>query len=173
MNHETISQLCFSEAFEVTPAHTAAALFTRLPFGSRHAGRMSEVLASAALLAQLESICIDALQPHVGGEGMRVLGRHMALDHRGAAAIGECVVVSGFVVRLGERSVEFHVSAQARGAGPARELAQGTLAFVIGDRDQGLPLAAAAPGGPARRGRVTPHDRVPARAAPHSIAAAR
>lgn len=160
MNHEAISQLCFSEAFEVTPAQTAAALFTRLPFGARHADRMAEVLASTALLAQLESICIDALQPHVRGDGRCVLGRRLSLDHRGTATVGERVIVSGFVTRMGDRSVQFSVSAEAAaGGGPLRTLAQGALEFVVADgappTRPGTPPTRKAPAVPAN------HERLP------------
>lgn len=151
MNHEAISQLCFSEAFVVTPAQTVAALFGGLPFRQRRANRTNGVLAGAALLAHLESICIAALMPYRGSAGRSVLGRRMALDHRGAAPIGETVAVSGFVIELGERSVRFHVRAERAGSPDLGLLAEGTLDFVIVDTPPGarrardpLPLAARA-----------------------------
>lgn len=132
MDHETISQLCFSEAFTVAHEQTAAALFERLPLGRRPAEAMADRLAATALLAHLERLCIDALLPHAGGADHVVLSRRLWLDHGSSARRGERVQVCGFVSGLGERSVQFHVRAHGACEGNA-PLAEGTLEFVVAE----------------------------------------
>lgn len=140
MKHEPISQLCFVEQFGVQGTHTARALFEGLPFAGGYARRLPEVLASAALLAQLESICIAALEPHIDWPQERVLGRAMRMEHCGAARVDEVVQVSGFVSSLGDRSVQFHVEARVG----TRTVARGTLSFAVVEATRSVCAPAAA-----------------------------
>ena len=130
MNHESISQICFAQDFEVQEAQTAPAVFSGLPFGRPYAGQLAEVLSSAALLAELESICIGELRPHVDWERHCVLGKGMHLEHCGAAQVGQRVEATGFVCSLGERSVHFHVEARVG----ARTVARALLSFAVVDQ---------------------------------------
>jgi predicted thioesterase len=127
VNHEAISQICFSQRFQVQPPQTAAAVFSKLPFGSRYAGSLAEVLCSAELLAQMESICMESMARHVDWPREVVLGTSMRLDHCGPAPVGATVEVTGFVTTLGDRRVEFLVEARVA----SRTVAHGTLGFAV------------------------------------------
>lgn len=127
MNQEAISQICFSQRFTVQPHQTAAALFAAMPFGARHASRMAPVLGSAELLAQLESLCIDALHPLVQWPQERVLGTALKLEHRAAVQVGQTVQADGFVIGLGDHSATFCVRARV----DDQQVAEATLTFVV------------------------------------------
>lgn len=127
MNHEAISQIGLSETFTVQPHQTAPAVFAGLRHGASCAGRLAQVLCSAELFAQLESICIAALHPLVDWPGERVLGASVSLQHLRPAHVGDVVTVRGFVQQLGDRDVVFRVEAHVG----ARCLADATLRFVV------------------------------------------
>lgn len=130
MNPEAISQVFFSSAFTVAPVHTAAALFATLPRGARHAPRMAPMLGSAALLAQLQAVCLDALHTEIDWTGETVVGESVRLEYTGYIQAGETVDATGFVVGVGDCSLTFQVDACVGG----EAVATGTLRFAIVER---------------------------------------
>lgn len=150
MNQELISQLCFVTRFVVDARHTASSVFAQLPSGTRYAHHLADVLCSGHLLAQLESLCIDAMRELIDWDREVVLGVAMQLDHGSTAAPGETVEVHGFVAGLGDRSVRFVVEASI---GP-RRVAAGTMDFAVIGRERTAPHAGtvAATGGSATMG---------------------
>ncbi|MEO8546211.1 MAG: hypothetical protein ABI434_21675, partial [Burkholderiaceae bacterium] len=130
MNHEAISQVFFSSAFTVAPAHTVAALFASPPQGARHVHRMAPMLHSAALLAQLQAACVDALHPEIDWTRETVVGASVGLEFTGYVRAGETVNATGFVVGIGDSSLAFQVDACVGGTA----VATGTLGFGIAER---------------------------------------
>jgi predicted thioesterase len=130
MNHEAISQLCMAEHLPVARDAVARRLFARLQASSTSARHLADVLSSAALLAQVEGLCLAALRPHLDLTHEVVLGRRFALEHRGPAAAGDVLDVHGFVTGLGDHSVTFHVDVRTAG----RAVAELTLVFVVAPR---------------------------------------
>lgn len=147
MNHEAISQLCFSERFTAQTHQTAATVFAQLPNAACHASRLANVLSTAQLLAQLESICMQALHPHLQWPRERVLGSAVKLGHKAPAVVGETAEMSGFVLGLGERSVDFHIVARVAD----RLIGEGLLTFAV-VQDAWWQQAHRAAAGPAMRG---------------------
>ena len=130
MNLEAITQVFFSSSFTVAPAHSAAALFATLPHGARHAERMAPMLRSAALLAQLQSVCVDALHAEIDWTREIVLGASVRLEHTGTAEAGDSVTATGFVIGIDDHSVKFQVDAHVG----EQAVASGTLCFAIIER---------------------------------------
>lgn len=137
MNHEAISQVFFSSAFTVAPAHAAAALFATLPQGARHASRMAPMLGSSALLAQLQAVCLDALHTEIDWTRETVMSASVRLEYTGCAQAGETVNATGFVAEIGDCSLAFQVDACVDGTA----IAAGTFGFEIVNRAESEPRA--------------------------------
>lgn len=130
MNHELISQICFSETYVVPSHQTARSLFTRLPHGQAYAETLIECIATGYLIAVLESICIKAMQEHVDPAVEVVVGRSMRVEHCGPIPPGATMCVSGWVEQIGNRSVTFRVSAQDE----HERVCEGQVTLVAADR---------------------------------------
>lgn len=111
MNHETISQICFEDAYTVPPEQTARALFARLPHGCGYADRMIECLATGYLVAVIESICIGRVQDHIRPEDEIVVGLRVHIEHRRPMPPAARITLRGWVAGLSERTVTFRVRA--------------------------------------------------------------
>lgn len=111
MNQQGVSQIFFEETYSVPADHTARALFSHLPHGRSYAERMIECLATAYLLAVVESICIREMQMHVDAAAQVVVGRCVRIEHRGPVPPGAPLRLRGWVEGLGGRSVTFRVQA--------------------------------------------------------------
>lgn len=133
MQHEAISQLFFSQAFIVRPEHAAASMFRDLPcvLDRVRRRRPTTRLAPATLLALFEAACRDALRPHLTWPQERLLGGRVCWAHTGVARVGQRVTIVGFVIAMGDDSVEFAVQARTTGAGSACCVAEGQLAFHV------------------------------------------
>lgn len=130
MNHESISQISFDEVYVVPSHQTARSLFTQLPHGRGYAETLIECIATGYLVAVVESICIKEMQRHVDHEREVVVGRSIHLEHRGPIPPGAEIRLSGWVERLGPRSVTFNVRAH-----DSLELVcEGRVTFVAADR---------------------------------------
>ncbi len=79
MNHESISQICFAEAYVVPSHQTARLLFTRLPHEVAYAGTLIECFASGYFIAVVELICIREMLEHVDPAGEVVVGRDIRI----------------------------------------------------------------------------------------------
>jgi predicted thioesterase len=141
MNLEIVSQVSFTTSFSVAPAHTASAYFAGLPHGARYASRLADVLCSGHLLAQLESVCMEAMHDAIDWERELVLGASMALQHRGPAVVGERVEARGMVIGIDPRRVLFHVDAHV----DERLVAEGEVRFAIVERARHAAWASARP----------------------------
>jgi predicted thioesterase len=111
MNHQQVSEICFEEIYTVPACQTARSLFTRLPHGRHYADAMLECLATGYLIAVVESICIRELQGQVDPLSEVIVGRNIRVEHRGPVLPGASIRLSGWVERLGKRSVTFCVRA--------------------------------------------------------------
>ena len=130
MNLEIVSQVSFITGFSVAPAHTASAYFAHLPHGASYAARLADVLCSGHLLAQLESVCMEAMHDAIDWDHEMVLGASMSLQHRGPAVVGEWVNVRGMVIGIAQRRVLFHVEARVG----ERAVAEGEVRFAVVER---------------------------------------
>ena len=130
MNHEAISQVFFSTSFTVAPAYCAAALFSTTVHGACHADRMAPMMGSAVVLAQLQSVCVDAVHAEIDWTREIVLGASVRMEHLGSADAGDIVMASGFVIGLEDHAVRFHVDARVG----ERAVAAGILCFAIVER---------------------------------------
>ena len=130
MNLESVSQVAFIEYFQVAPAHTARVYFASLPHGASYAARLAHVLCSGHLLAQLESVCMEAMHEAIDWENELVLGASMSLQHCGPATVGDYVEMRGMVIGIDPRRVRFHVEASVAG----RAVASGEVHFAIVER---------------------------------------
>lgn len=111
MNHQQVSEICFDEIYTVPSYQTARSLFTRLPHGRHYADAMLECLATGYLIAVVESICIRELQRQVDPLSEVIVGRNIQVEHCGPVLPGASIRLSGWVGRLGTRSVTFCVRA--------------------------------------------------------------
>jgi fluoroacetyl-CoA thioesterase len=111
MNHQQVGQIFFEETYTVPFDQTARSLFTRLPHGRLYADAMIECLATGYLVAVVESICIREMQHQVDPAVEVIVGRVINVEHLGPILPGARVRLTGWVERLGERSVTFCVQA--------------------------------------------------------------
>jgi fluoroacetyl-CoA thioesterase len=111
MNQQGVSQIFFEETYKVPADQTARSLFSRLPHGMAYAEKMIDCLATAYLLAAVESICIREMQMHVDVIAQVVVGRCVRIEHRGPVLPGAPLRLRGWVEGLGGRSVTFRVQA--------------------------------------------------------------
>jgi fluoroacetyl-CoA thioesterase len=111
MNQQGVSQIFFEETYSVPADQTARALFSQLQHGRAYAEQMIECLATAYLLAVVESICVREMQLHVDAAAQVVVGRCVRIEHRGPVPPGAPLRLRGWVEGLGGRSVTFRVQA--------------------------------------------------------------
>jgi fluoroacetyl-CoA thioesterase len=111
MNQQGVSQIFFEETYSVPADQTARALFSRLQHGRAYAEKLIECLATAYLLAVVESICVREMQTHVDAAAQVVVGRCVRIEHRGPVPPGAPLRFRGWVEGLGGRSVTFRVQA--------------------------------------------------------------
>jgi predicted thioesterase len=105
MNHQHVSEICFEEIYVVPTDQTARSLFTRLPHGKAYAETLIECFATGYLIAVVESICIREMQRHIDPTAEVVVGRDIRIEHCGPIPSGAKVRLSGWVERLGNRSM--------------------------------------------------------------------
>lgn len=111
MDHQRVSEICFSEIYVVPSDQTARALFTRLLHGRGYADTLIECLATGYLIAVVESICILEMQRHIDGLAEVPVGHNIQLVHRGPIPPGATLCLTGWVEQVGERSATFCVRA--------------------------------------------------------------
>lgn len=111
MNHQQVGQIFFEETYTVPFDQTARSLFTRLPHGRLYADAMIECLATGYLVAVVESICVREMQRQVDPSLEVIVGRVINVEHVGPILPGARVRLTGWVERLGKRSVTFCVQA--------------------------------------------------------------
>jgi fluoroacetyl-CoA thioesterase len=111
MNHQQVGHIFFEETYTVPFDQTARSLFNRLPHGRLYADAMIECLATGYLVAVVESICIREMQRQVEPIVEVIVGRAINVEHLGPIVPGAKVRLTGWVERLGKRSVTFCVQA--------------------------------------------------------------
>jgi fluoroacetyl-CoA thioesterase len=72
---------------------------------------MPPVLATAAMVAFVETTCMAAVSPHLGS-GQKTVGVHVDLSHIAATPIGMRVTVSAELVEVQGRRLRFKVECQ-------------------------------------------------------------
>ena len=89
MNHEAVSALFFDEAYVVPAEQSARKLFATFEHGSGHSHDMADVMATACLVAVIESICIGEL-------AVDVCRRQRAKAHDSCGAAKRCRLAHQF-----------------------------------------------------------------------------
>ena len=130
MNAEIVSQLFFDERYVVPVETGAAPAFPAAPHGAAVAPDLGDAMATGRLVAVLESMCIEALHPHVDRAGEVVVGAGVECRHRGPVPAGACMRLTGWVERIGERSVTFRVQGQDE----HEQVCEGTIRLAVVDR---------------------------------------
>jgi predicted thioesterase len=141
MNAEAVSQIIFATHFEVEPTHTARKVCAPPGADERSRAHLAEVLSTAQLLARAEIEAIQALREQGEIGDAVVLGKALSVQHHAPVAVGAVVDLTGFVGRIGERSLHFEIDACV-----ARErVATASICLVVVARSA-LPGKAAAEG---------------------------
>ncbi len=157
MDLTTISQIVLFEKLSVSAAPTAPRLFETLARRGRFAPQPGNALASAHLIANLEALCLHALQAHINDEEEIVLGANMVMKHHLPVHAGDQVQVTGFVVRADALEISFAIQACLGG----RLAASGQLVFGVVRKELLCGrVADQTPNRAARQTRIPPADRV-------------
>jgi fluoroacetyl-CoA thioesterase len=109
MNARGVSEICFEEIYVVPETHTAVRLFADLPYSTPFARSLVNALATAYLVAIMESICIRELRQHIDPNVDTIVGAAIDLDHCALAPVGTQLTLQGWTERLGDRDAIFRV----------------------------------------------------------------
>jgi fluoroacetyl-CoA thioesterase len=112
MNHEYVSAVFFDERYVVPAEQTAPRLFERLPHGRAYAATLVDAMATAYLVAVLESLCLREVAPFLEPGEETMVGAHVDCRHCAPVAPGAEIRVAGWVERIDQRDVTFRVQAQ-------------------------------------------------------------
>jgi len=132
MNHETVSGLFFDESCVVPAEQSARRLFATLPHGADYAQHLVDAMATAYLVAVMESICLRELLGCVDTAQDTVVGTNVDCRHCAPVAPGARIRVAGWVQQIGERDVTFWVFAQD----DHEEVCKGTIKLAVVPRDE-------------------------------------
>ncbi len=108
MSPALLPLLTVDAAYTVPAAQTARALFTGLPHGASYAHRLIDALATGALVAVAESVCAQALQPHLRDDET-VVGVRVEVEHLAPAAVGSTLRLQGAAHAVEGRRVVFAI----------------------------------------------------------------
>jgi fluoroacetyl-CoA thioesterase len=111
LNYDGIRQIAFDERYAVPLDQTAPWLFSEFPQSSGCAANLVDPMATAYLIAVLESICIRELRAFTDPRSQTVVGVVVECRHHAQVAEGALLRVSGWVERVGEDEVTFRVQA--------------------------------------------------------------
>jgi predicted thioesterase len=127
MNVDSINHIVLCERLRVSAAQAAPRLFESYGRRGRFTDGLAGVLGSVHLIANLEALCLRALQPHLDADEEIVLGVNRGMTHRFPVTIGNDIVVTGFVERADQAEISFAIQACAHG----RLAACGKLQFGV------------------------------------------
>jgi fluoroacetyl-CoA thioesterase len=132
MNARGVSEICFEETYVVPEAQTAMRLFADLPHSTPFARSLVNALATAYLVAIMESICIRELRQHIDPNLETIVGTAIDLDHCAPAPVGAQLWLRGWTEQLGDRDAVFRVRAH-----DAHDLiGDGTIRLAVVERQR-------------------------------------
>jgi fluoroacetyl-CoA thioesterase len=132
MKQEAISQIVFDEHYAVPGDQTALQLFRHLPLASDYCGQLVDAMATAYLIAVLESICLREVHLHIDQEQETVVGTAVDCRHCALVPAGAMLRVSGWVEQMGDSEVTFRMQAQDE----HERVCEASIRLVIVRRDQ-------------------------------------
>jgi predicted thioesterase len=98
----------FHSAYVVPEEHTARALFATLPHGAAFAHRMVDAMASGLLVAVVESVCAQQMQPLLDDDETLV-GAKIEIVHERPAVPGSLLTLQGRARTSGSSETTFEV----------------------------------------------------------------
>jgi len=111
-NYQEISQIVFDERHAVPLGHTAPVLFSEFPAAEDGAADFVDPMATAYLIATLESICTRELRGFIDPRSETVTGIVVDCRHHAPVANGALLRVSGWVEGVAANEVTFRVQVQ-------------------------------------------------------------
>lgn len=132
MKQEAISQIVFDEHYAVPADQTALQLFRQLPLAANYCEHLVDAMATAYLIAVLESICLREVHLHIDREQETVVGASIECWHCAPVLAGAILRVSGWVERMGDSEVTFRMEAQDE----HERVCEASVRLVILRRDQ-------------------------------------
>jgi predicted thioesterase len=111
VNEDESSEISFEEVCTVDADQTAKCLFGRLSHGSAYANQLLEGLATAYLIAIMESVCIREMFRAMDLTTEVIVGTAVNIRHRAPVPPGKQVWLRGRTTHLGERKATFAVQA--------------------------------------------------------------
>lgn len=111
-NVQAISQIVFDERYAVPLDQAVPLLFSEFPAAADGVADLVDPMATAYLIALLESICTRELRGFIDPRSETVTGIVIECRHRAPVAKGALLRVSGWVEDIAENEVTFRVQAQ-------------------------------------------------------------
>lgn len=131
MNEQGSSEICFDETCTIRPDQTARSLFTRLEHGQGFAEHLLDGLATAYLIAHVESICIREMLVHLDHTTEIIVGRAVDIQHRAPVPAGNQVRLRGWTRQIGQRRTTFDFQV----IDDHDIVCEGSLTLVVASRD--------------------------------------
>lgn len=131
MNEQGSSEICFEETCTVDPDQTARRLFKRLEHGREFAEHLLEGLATAYLVAHVESVCIREMLAHLDHATEVIVGRAVNIQHCAPVPPGKQVRLRGWTSQIGERRTTFEFQV----VDDHDIICEGSLTLVVASRE--------------------------------------
>jgi fluoroacetyl-CoA thioesterase len=109
MNQPGVNQIFFEESRIVPLDHTARSPGSQVSGDTGCVGSTIQCVATADLVAMIESLCVREMQAHIDGVIQIAASRTIRIEHRGPVPAGSLLRLRGWVELLGGRSVTFRV----------------------------------------------------------------
>jgi predicted thioesterase len=109
MNQPGVNQIFFEESHLVSADHPAPSPGSQPLAGAVCVEATIRCVATAELVALVESICVREMQAHIDGAIQIAASRTIRIEHRGPVPTGSLLRLRGWVELLGGRSVTFRV----------------------------------------------------------------
>lgn len=109
MNQPGANQIFFEESHIVPVDHATRSPGSRLSDGAARAESTINCVATADLVAMVESICVREMHAHIDGAIQIAASRTVRIEHKGPVPAGSLLRLRGWVELLGGRSVTFRV----------------------------------------------------------------
>ncbi|MEP6941434.1 MAG: hypothetical protein ABI981_00765 [Betaproteobacteria bacterium] len=130
-HNDAISRIVFDERYAI-PGTQPARPMVELPPECASAGDTADAMATAYLIALLESICIRELQCFIDPADETIVGTAVDCRHCAPVAAGAMLRVSGWVERSNGDEVRFRVQAQDE----QERVCEGSISLAIVHRDR-------------------------------------
>jgi fluoroacetyl-CoA thioesterase len=132
MNLEAMSQIVFYELYVPEAKHSVPSLFASMEHGVLLAPKMTNVLSSAYLLANLEAMCVKEMKLHIDWDEQVVVGKQLELGHFAPAKAEMPLLVEGHVVGVDDHGVTFSLRVSKDG----EAVAEAKLSFGVVNREK-------------------------------------